>query len=280
MSCPVPALRLPLPLQEDPALRAENRQSIYLHRGKKMQVKKSFFTLPGRLLMLAGILALLALVVVQVTPASAASLHQATPSWQNNAFVRVVHASPRAGTVDVFVDGKKLLNDFRFGSVTGYVALEAGKHRIQVAPDGKGRGASVIDETVAVEAGVWYTVAAIGTKASGFSLQAFVDNNRVADGKAKVRVYHLSPNAGPVNVAVGGETVIKGLTYRNASDYLSVAPGSYTFKVTAVQANATVPVSATLRECTVNSVFAVGLFEGSPALQFVLASVKSASCDD
>jgi hypothetical protein len=245
-----------------------------------MQAKRSFFVLPGHLSMLAGILAFLTFIVMQGTPVSAASHYHATPSWHSDAFVRVVHASPAAGTVDVFVDGSKLLNDFRFGTVTGYVALSAGKHRIQVAPDGKGRAASVIDETVAVEAGVAYTVAAIGTKASGFSLQAFVDNNRTADGKAKVRVYHLSPNAGPVNVAVGGETVIKGLTYRNASDYLSVAPGSYTFKVTAIQANATVPVSATLKACTVNSVFAVGLFEGRPALQFVLASARSAACDD
>jgi hypothetical protein len=79
-----------------------------------------------------------------------------------------------------------------------------------------------------------------------------------------------------VNVAAGGKTAISGLTYQNASDYLSLAPGSYTFNVTATQAGATVPVSATLKEGTVNSVFAVGLLKGSPKLQFVLASVSGA----
>ncbi len=191
----------------------------------------------------------------------------------DNAFVRVVHASPDAGTVDVFVDGSALLSNFAFGTVTGYVTVPAGSHEIKVAPAGKGIAAAVITQTVSVNAGLPYTVAAIGTKDSGFSLQAFADNNLAAGAMAKVRVYHLSPNAGPVDVAAGGKTVISGLTYKNASDYLTVPPASYTFNVTATQANATVPVSAMLNAGTVNSVFAVGLYNGNPALKFVAATI-------
>ncbi len=190
------------------------------------------------------------------------------------AFVRVVHASPAAGPVDVFVDGAKLLSNFQFATVTGYVPVPAGAHKIQVAPAGQGAGAAVITQTVSVNADVPYTVAAIGTKATGFSLAAFGDNNLISGGMTKVRVYHLSPDAGPVDVAAGGNTVISGLTYQNASAYLSVPPAAYTFKVTATQAGATVPVSATLSAGMVNSVFAVGLLKGSPKLQFVLASVS------
>lgn len=193
---------------------------------------------------------------------------------QGNALVRVVHASPAAGNVDVFVDGGKLLSNFAFGTVTDYVSVAAGPHRIQVAPAGKGIDAAVINETVSVDADMAYTVAAIGDSAANLGLQAFVDNNQLSSGMAKVRVYHLSPNAGPVDIATGGKTVISGLTYKNASDYLSVPPGSYTFNVTATQANATVPVSATLQSGMVYSVFAVGLYKGTPALKFVVAAVS------
>ncbi|MBX5449008.1 DUF4397 domain-containing protein [Thermogemmatispora sp.] len=193
---------------------------------------------------------------------------------QGNALVRVVHASPAAGSVDVFVDGGKLLSNFTFGTVTDYVSVAAGPHRIQVAPAGKGIDAAVINQTVSVDADMAYTVAAIGDSASNLGLQAFVDNNQLSSGMAKVRVYHLSPNAGPVDIATGGKTVISGLTYKNASDYLSVPPGSYTFDVTATQANATVPVSATLQSGMVYSVFAVGLYKGTPELKFVVAAVS------
>ena len=220
----------------------------------------------SRIALALGAVALVACFVAFSSSASAAQ-------GGSSAFVRVVHASPGAGTVDVFVDGSKLLNNFKFGTVTGYVNVPAGAHKIQVAPAGQGAGAAVITQTVSVRAGVPYTVAAVGTKSSGFSLVAFGDNNLLSGSMAKVRVYHLSPDAGPVNVAAGGKTVISGLTYQKASDYLSLAPGSYTFNVTATQAGATVPVSATLKKATVNSVFAVGLLKRSPKLQFVLASV-------
>ncbi|GCE10966.1 DUF4397 domain-containing protein [Tengunoibacter tsumagoiensis] len=192
----------------------------------------------------------------------------------NNAMVRVVHASPVAGTVDVFVDGTALLPNFQFGTVTDYVPLAAGSHKIQVAPAGKGAGAAVITQDVTVQAGMLYTVAAVGNGSSDLGLQAFVDNNTVTNTMAKVRVYHLSPNAGPVNIAAGDKTVITGLTYKTASDYLTVPAGAYTFNVTATTVNATVPVPATLSANMVYSVFAVGLYNGDPALKFVVGTAK------
>lgn len=228
-------------------------------------MKLRLLSVAQRVLLALGILTLMASFVF----ASAQSVFAA--SLQNDAMVRVVHAAPGAGTVDVFVDGNKLLSNFAFGTVTGYVNLPAGSHQIQVAPAGKGASAAVITQTVSVDAGVPYTVAAIGT--TSFSLAAFVDDNQLSGAMAKVRVYHLSPDAGPVNVAVGGNTVITGLTYKNASSYLNVPAGAYTFDVTATDSGAKVPVAATLSSGMVSSVFAIGLLKGTPALSFKLASV-------
>src|SRR5579859_3389195 len=138
---------------------------------KIMKLKHSLATLVRGMLVVLGVLAL----------AVAFMAHSGAASANSKAYVRVVHASPAAGPVDVYVDGSKLLDDFTFGSVTGYVPVSAGAHRIQVAPDGKGRGASVIDVTVTLNSGAYYTAAALGTKSSGFSLQAFADNNWVSD---------------------------------------------------------------------------------------------------
>ena len=192
---------------------------------------------------------------------------------QDNAMVRVVHASPDAGNVDVFADGSALLSNFAFGTISDYVSVPAGPHEIQVAPAGKGASAAVITQTVTVNANTAYTVAAIGTTSSGFSLVAFVDTNTAANTMASVRVYHLSPDAGPVDVAAGGNTVISGLSYKNASSYLSVPAGSYTFNVTATDSNTKVPLSESLNGGMVYSVFAVGLLKGSPALTFKVAAV-------
>jgi hypothetical protein len=195
-------------------------------------------------------------------------------SSEGTAYVRVVHASPAAGPVDVFVDGKSTLTNFTFGTVTDYVPVPAGSHLVQVAPAGKGIASSVISQYVAVNAGVPYTVAAVGTKDSGFALRAFSDDNRVTAGIAKARVYHLSSNAGPVDIDTGGKTVVPGLTYARASGYLNVPANAYTFNVRALRANATIPVAANLRAGTVTSVFALGQYQGDPSLRFVSAVAR------
>ncbi len=163
-------------------------------------------------------------------------------SAQSPSFVRVIHASPDVGTADVFVDGGLLLSSFQFGAVTNYVAVPAGPHKVQIALVGKGIGAAVISETLAVSPGLAYTVAAVGTKATGLSLKVFIDNNLLSAGTAKLRVYQLSPDGGAITVSTQGSTLLSGISYQGASNYLPMSLGAYTFDVTSATHNSTLPM--------------------------------------
>lgn len=238
-----------------------------------MNLKRSQTTQIMRSLVLLGICAFLS-TFFMMQPRSAFAARAA-----DNASVRVVHASPAAGNVDVFVDGNKLLSNVAFGTVSNYTNIATGSHRIQVAPVDKGVQSSVIDQTFVLDAGVPYTVAALGTQSSDLSLTAFTDDNKVPADKTKVRVYHLSPNTGPVDVAIGGNTVIRTLGYKQASDYQTINPGPNTLRVTVTnvsqtQASAVTNVPVEPKANTVNSIFAIGLFGGNPALKFVTSSVQ------
>ena len=200
-------------------------------------------------------------------------LQRHSASAASPSYVRVIHASPFVGTADVFVDGSKLLSSFQFGAVTGYVAIPAGPHKVQIALVGKGIGASVISETLAVSPGVAYTVAATGATPSSLALQVFIDNNLLTPGTAKVRLYQLSPDAGSVSLDTGGNALLSGVGYQSASNYLSISAGSYTLGVDASN-NASLHVSATLKANTVTSVFVVGLVHGTPNIQLVTAQVQ------
>src|SRR5260370_35814106 len=94
-------------------------------------------------------------------PASAESL----------SFVRLVDASPAVGTMGVFVDGAKFLGNTLFATVTDYLQLPAGHHRVEAALIGKGIGARVIAQSLSVQPGTAYTLAAIGPTPTGCSLQ-------------------------------------------------------------------------------------------------------------
>jgi hypothetical protein len=215
-----------------------------------------------RLSLALGVLALLASFGLPAHPAAAAP----SPS-----FVRIIHASPFVGTADVFVDGAKLLSSFAFGTVTDYATIPPGPHKVQIALVGKGIGASALTETLTVNAGTAYTVAAIGTQASTLSLQVFVDNNVLATGTTKLRVYQLSPDAGSMTVAAGGHTLVNGISYQNASTYLVLAAGAYTFAATSPTNNATLSTAATLEANKVASLFVVGMFTSTPKSALVTA---------
>lgn len=56
-------------------------------------------------------------------------------SAQSWSFVRIFHASPNAGIVDVFMDGSKILSNFQYGTLTGYTTVAAGV--VNVSTNGK-----------------------------------------------------------------------------------------------------------------------------------------------
>ena len=230
-----------------------------------MKLRRTLAFLVSRLFLALGIIGIIAF-------ATFFGLQQHSASAASPSYVRVIHASPFVGTADVFVDGTKLLSSFQFGAVTDYVAVPAGPHKVQIALVGKGIGASVISETLAVSPGVAYTVAATGASPSSLGLHVFIDNNLLSPGTAKLRLYQLSPDAGSVSMDTGGNALLTGVAYPSASDYLTISAGSYTIGVDA-SSNASLHVSTTLTANSVTSVFTVGLVQGTPNIQLVTSQV-------
>lgn len=179
-----------------------------------------------------------------------------------DAHVRVAHLAPDAPNVDVYVNGEPALTNVPYTTVSDYLPLPAGTQQVTVYATGD-TTTPVIDAPVEVAAGGAYTVAAVGLVADGsLTAQIYEDDLRSpADGNAKVRVVHASPDAGPVDVVpAGGEPLVAGLEFPNASPYAEVPEGTYTLDVNATGTNQTaltVPDVA-LASGAVYSAFAVG----------------------
>jgi hypothetical protein len=136
---------------------------------------------------------------------------------------------------------------------------------------GKGIDASVLDQNLTVSAGGVYTIAALGTQANALSLQVFVDNNSVAPDRAKVRIYHLAPDAGLASLNIGGDFLFNNVSYIQTSPYVNEDIGPCPMTFADAQYSKTLERTADLQSNTITSVFAVGLFQGSPKIQLVLA---------
>ncbi|MED3879363.1 DUF4397 domain-containing protein [Priestia megaterium] len=183
-----------------------------------------------RLFVMAAVIAFLALSRMLVFAAETPPA--ADERTAQNAEVRIVHASPDAPAVDIFVDDKALVEGAKFKDVSNSLPLSAGSHKVEVY-EAKTKGAkdSIIEATLVVDGGKSYTVAAVN-KAENLELQAFTNNKQGMDGKASLRVAHLSPDAPAVNVGPKGTApLFKDLSFKSISGYQVVNPGSYDLSV-------------------------------------------------
>ncbi|WP_394548232.1 DUF4397 domain-containing protein [Priestia aryabhattai] len=183
-----------------------------------------------RLFVMVVVIAFLALSRMLVFAAETPPAADERPA--QNAEVRIVHASPDAPAVDIFVDDKALVEGAKFKDVSNSLPLSAGSHKVEVyEAKTKGTKDSIIEATLVVDGGKSYTVAAVN-KAENLELQAFTNNKQGMDGKASLRVAHLSPDAPAVNVGPkGAAPLFKDLSFKSISGYQVVNPGSYDLSV-------------------------------------------------
>lgn len=155
-----------------------------------------------------------------------------TSAAEGDARVRIVHASPDAPNVDVWVNGAVAVSNLAFKQATTYLELAPGEYQVQVAPTGGTAADAVIDATLTLAAGMDYTVAAVGQIAEIAPLVLEGNTAAPAAGKAHLRVVHASPDAPAVDVSVtGGPVLIENLTFPTASDYIPVDAGAYDLAV-------------------------------------------------
>ena len=210
-------------------------------------------------------------------------------SASDHAMVRVLHASPDAPAVDVYLDDVKVeaLTNVPFGTISGYLDIPAGNHNVKVYATGTTTGA-VIDANVTVASGSRYTIAATNAVAS-ITAQVIEDVPAPDCAGAQIRVIHFSADAPAVDVATTGaapaDAVVKALAYPNATGYLSLPAGSYDLEVR-LAGTATVALQlpdVAVEACTSYSVFAVGSVAnpavGGKALQVVVAVDATAEAE-
>jgi hypothetical protein len=205
-----------------------------------------------------------ALLSLSLLGALAGSAAAADAAW-----VRVVHASPDAPNVDVWVDGDRVLTDVPFTAVSDYLELAAGTYNVQVTATGD--TAPVIDADLTLEAGTAYTVAATGLLAD-IAPVVLVDDTATLADQAKLRIFHASPSApASVDIAVaGGPILVDGLAYPEASGYLAVDPGDYEVEIRAAgEMDAALTVPATLEAGT--NVTAIAMDGGDAGVQVIVA---------
>jgi hypothetical protein len=165
--------------------------------------------------------------------------------------------------VKVCVDGKAVVDHFRYGSTIVGAALPATTHRVRVVAAGKAcRSSAIVKSAYTLAAGRNYTIVANLNAHGSPNLKAFVNNVRpTAHGKARVTVRHTA-DAPAVNVWAGRTKIIGGTHFTwGRSATLAVPAGRYVVRVSLPKSTKAVigPARASLAAGRAYQVYAVGL---------------------
>jgi hypothetical protein len=159
-------------------------------------------------------------------------------SNNDEARVRVFHASPDAPNVDVLIDGGRILENVPYTVASDFLGVDAGDRRIQV--NVTGTDTTAIDAHVMLVDDVDYMIVAADKVANITPLVFTADRSRPESGSARVRVLHAAPSAPNVDVYVtapdagiaNAQPVLSNVPFKALSDYLTVPAGTYDVFVT------------------------------------------------
>lgn len=145
----------------------------------------------------------LALVAALTAPASAQD-------------VRVLHLSPDASAVDVFVDNAQpaAITGLNFTEGTGYVALPPGMTNVKVSPAGTTPNDAVLDVDLDLMQGRKYSAVAIDELAAIGALALVDDDRNIAPGDVRLQVVHAAAAVGDAKIrALNLKTTIGTLPF-------------------------------------------------------------------
>lgn len=191
-----------------------------------------------------------------------------------DAGVRVVHASADAPAVDILVDdmasgitGLEFTEFAPSGRFDDYAALPAGTVNVKVAATAD-NSVVAIDEDLDLVNAQGYTVLAVGLLGGAPAIDELVleDNARRIATQASLQIVHAASQAPNVDVyllpseqtAIGNSTpVLTDVPFEAATGYLAVAPGTYNVRVTPAGNPGVVAIAADGIELSASGVYTV-----------------------
>lgn len=197
----------------------------------------------GKLIL--GAIAAAALTLPQFAHAQDAAKPAAKPAAKTvkargTAYVRVLHAIAGGPRVDVYVDGKKTLDDVAFKTISDYMAVPSGQRTFSINAATKTE--ALLTEKKNLVADKFYTVAATTTAGKPSFFVQNESTGKMKEGQAQIRVFHLAAGAPAVDIttpstrknAKGGyaRIVPAGLAFKKTSSR-QITPRTYTLQVRA-----------------------------------------------
>jgi hypothetical protein len=196
--------------------------------------------------------------------------------------LRVVHLSPDAAAIDVFVGETREFSNVAFAVPTPYQDVPTGDQTIRFVATGD--TTTIGSSSEELELSESYTVLATGFAESVTPLLLSDTTDAPAEGEIRLRLVHASPSTGAIDVYVGDPTddistvtpTLSNVAFGDVSNYLTLDEGTYRIRLTAVgDTEAVIDEELTLSSGAVRTVIARDATGGGIPAEVVVLDDRS-----
>ena len=167
-----------------------------------------------------------------VTPVAAPCSQTLGVGQETDSCLRVIHAAPDAGPVDVYIGQAPIAQGLEFGAASTFTAAPNGEQQLRIVPAGGPVDQPIIDMTQGLTAGSAAQIVVSGLSEDLQATIAGVDLRPLPQNQARVRAVHASPDLDAIDVAAaGGPTPFQGIGFRSQSGYVVFDAGTYSFQL-------------------------------------------------
>lgn len=146
-----------------------------------------------------------------------------TTSSESFAKIRVLHASPLTAPLDILVNDEPVWRDLRYTNSSVYMETEQMDLQISIYQTGS-TNSPILSTMIQLNPNTIYTLAIAGNR-DNIQLIVIEDDPSVPQSEAKLRFWHLSPNAPAVDIGVKkGDVVFSDISFSALSEYLGLTP--------------------------------------------------------
>jgi hypothetical protein len=156
----------------------------------------------------------------------------------DSAHMRFVNAAPTVSAADLLVDGNAIITDQAYATASNRIVIAPGVRNLRVRPTGKANDLS--DATHGFEAATDYTVLLGGNPVASAPLILTNDSNAPPSGATELRIVHVSPGAGGLDIYLtapgdpldASSRIVTNAAFGASSSYLLNPPGTYQVRAT------------------------------------------------
>lgn len=188
--------------------------------------------------------------------------------------LRILHAAAGAPSVDIYANGKMIIDNLSFSDISKYITVEPDNYKIEVYESGK-KDNPISSEDIVLLPQTYSTTSLILDEGSLVSF-TLIDGKSTNNPRASnLRFINLSTDSNLISLKMpNGKTLFNDVEYLETTNYYELNADNYDF-ILSIKESSNYSTNKIINNLQLNSdkfytLYIIGLVDGNPQLGYLL----------